>query len=167
MSRPVMIMAGGTGGHVIPALAIANLLRARREIVWLGTERGIEARLVPAAGYPVEWIEVEGLRGKGLARWLKAPGERVTKLEPLLEISTDKIDTELPAPDSGILLEILVPEGKTVGVGTVLARIGESSAEYGVRSAEWARCAHCALQIYRYRNNAWLTCPSVKMWRHR
>ncbi|MGH8130738.1 MAG: undecaprenyldiphospho-muramoylpentapeptide beta-N-acetylglucosaminyltransferase [Steroidobacteraceae bacterium] len=73
MSQPVMIMAGGTGGHVFPALAVANELRARREIVWLGTERGIEARLVPVAGYPVEWIEVEGLRGKGLARWIRAP----------------------------------------------------------------------------------------------
>jgi len=73
MSGTVMIMAGGTGGHVFPALAIAGVLRSRRQIVWLGTERGIEARLVPAAGYPVEWIEVEGLRGKGLARWLGAP----------------------------------------------------------------------------------------------
>jgi UDP-N-acetylglucosamine--N-acetylmuramyl-(pentapeptide) pyrophosphoryl-undecaprenol N-acetylglucosamine transferase len=68
-----MIMAGGTGGHVFPALAIAGELRASRNIVWLGTERGIESRLVPAAGYAVEWIEVEGLRGKGLGRWLAAP----------------------------------------------------------------------------------------------
>jgi UDP-N-acetylglucosamine--N-acetylmuramyl-(pentapeptide) pyrophosphoryl-undecaprenol N-acetylglucosamine transferase len=68
-----MIMAGGTGGHVFPALAIAHELRASRDVVWLGTERGIEARLVPAAGYPVEWIEIEGLRGKGPGRWLAAP----------------------------------------------------------------------------------------------
>jgi UDP-N-acetylglucosamine--N-acetylmuramyl-(pentapeptide) pyrophosphoryl-undecaprenol N-acetylglucosamine transferase len=73
MSRTVMVMAGGTGGHVFPALAIAGELRAAREIVWLGTEKGIEARLVPAAGYPVEWIDVEGLRGKGIGRWLGAP----------------------------------------------------------------------------------------------
>jgi len=74
MTAPVMIMAGGTGGHVFPALAVAGVLRkGRREVVWLGTRLGIEARLVPAAGYPVEWIEVEGLRGKGLARWLTAP----------------------------------------------------------------------------------------------
>jgi UDP-N-acetylglucosamine--N-acetylmuramyl-(pentapeptide) pyrophosphoryl-undecaprenol N-acetylglucosamine transferase len=68
-----MIMAGGTGGHVFPALAIAGELRAVRDVVWLGTRQGIEARLVPAAGYPVEWIEVEGLRGKGIGRWLGAP----------------------------------------------------------------------------------------------
>ncbi len=74
MSAPVLIMAGGTGGHVFPALAVASELRARRrEVVWLGTRRGIEARLVPAAGIPVEWIEVGGLRGRGLAGWLAAP----------------------------------------------------------------------------------------------
>jgi len=74
MTAPVMIMAGGTGGHVFPALAVAGVLhKGHRDVVWLGTRRGIEARLVPAAGYPVEWIEVEGLRGKGLARWLTAP----------------------------------------------------------------------------------------------
>ncbi len=74
MTQPVMIMAGGTGGHVFPALAVAGILRQRRrEVVWLGTRRGIEARLVPAAGIAVEWIEIEGLRGKGVAGWLAAP----------------------------------------------------------------------------------------------
>ncbi len=74
MTGAILIMAGGTGGHVFPALAVARLLRlADREVVWLGTRRGIEARLVPAAGLPIEWIDVEGLRGRGPARWLAAP----------------------------------------------------------------------------------------------
>lgn len=70
----VLIMAGGTGGHVFPALAVADVLRSRAcQVVWLGTRRGIEARLVPAAGIPVEWVRVSGLRGKGLLSWLLAP----------------------------------------------------------------------------------------------
>ena len=55
--------------------------------------------------------------------WLKQPGDRVEADEPLLEIGTDKVDTEVPSPASGVLKEILVPEGETVAVGTVLARI--------------------------------------------
>lgn len=75
MTRPVaMIMAGGTGGHVFPALATARVLQQRGfDIVWLGTHRGIESRLVPAAGIPVEWLNVGGLRGKGAATLLSAP----------------------------------------------------------------------------------------------
>lgn len=60
-------MAGGTGGHVFPALAVAAELRARGCAVhWLGTRRGIEARLVPAQGYPIDFLRVRGLRGKRL-----------------------------------------------------------------------------------------------------
>jgi UDP-N-acetylglucosamine--N-acetylmuramyl-(pentapeptide) pyrophosphoryl-undecaprenol N-acetylglucosamine transferase len=74
MRGPVLIMAGGTGGHVFPALALARALQERSfEVVWLGTQRGIEARLVPAAGIPVEWISIGGLRGKGAATLLAAP----------------------------------------------------------------------------------------------
>lgn len=59
-----------------------------------------------------------------VARWLKRVGDPVAKREPLLEISTDKIDTEVPSPVDGTLLEILVPEGATVRAGTTLAQIG-------------------------------------------
>jgi len=74
MTRVALVMAGGTGGHVFPALATARVLQRRGyDIVWLGTQRGIESRLVPEAGIPVEWLSVSGLRGKGFATLLVAP----------------------------------------------------------------------------------------------
>ena len=59
-----------------------------------------------------------------ITKWLKDVGQTVSSDEALLEISTDKVDTEVPSPGSGVILEILVPEGETVAVGVVLARIG-------------------------------------------
>ena len=72
--RPILVMAGGTGGHVYPALAVARALQEHsQEIVWLGTHRGLEAKVVPAAGIDIEWISVRGLRRKGVAALLVAP----------------------------------------------------------------------------------------------
>ncbi len=63
-----------------------------------------------------------------ITRWMKAVGDQVSRDEPLFEVSTDKVDSEVPAPASGVLSEILVPEGETVEVGARLAVIGESVA---------------------------------------
>ncbi|OHV12224.1 undecaprenyldiphospho-muramoylpentapeptide beta-N-acetylglucosaminyltransferase [Kushneria phosphatilytica] len=70
----VLIMAGGTGGHVVPALSLARALQAEGvEVHWLGTPRGIENTLVPKAEIPLHHVSVSGLRGNGVAGWLKAP----------------------------------------------------------------------------------------------
>ncbi|MGH9108714.1 MAG: biotin/lipoyl-containing protein, partial [Acidimicrobiales bacterium] len=60
-----------------------------------------------------------------ITRWIKAVGEEVARDEPLFEVSTDKVDSEVPAPASGVLSEILVQEGETVEVGARLAVIGD------------------------------------------
>ncbi|MEP4147312.1 MAG: undecaprenyldiphospho-muramoylpentapeptide beta-N-acetylglucosaminyltransferase [Halioglobus sp.] len=64
----VLVMAGGTGGHVYPALAVATELRERGyQVEWVGTRRGLEHRVVPAAGFPIHYLSVRGVRGKGFA----------------------------------------------------------------------------------------------------
>ena len=74
MNRTILIMAGGTGGHVFPGLAVADEMRNRGwNVVWMGARGGMEARLVPARGYPMEWIRAVALRGKGLAAKLLLP----------------------------------------------------------------------------------------------
>ncbi|ARN74719.1 undecaprenyldiphospho-muramoylpentapeptide beta-N-acetylglucosaminyltransferase [Oceanicoccus sagamiensis] len=73
LPRSVLIMAGGTGGHVFPALAAAQCLRDKGiNVEWLGTERGIEARLVPEANIPIHFIQVSGLRGKNIVSMMKS-----------------------------------------------------------------------------------------------
>jgi UDP-N-acetylglucosamine--N-acetylmuramyl-(pentapeptide) pyrophosphoryl-undecaprenol N-acetylglucosamine transferase len=74
MTRTLMIMAGGTGGHIYPAISVAEYLRAKGwHIVWLGSRAGMEARIVPPRGYVMAWIRFSGLRGKGLLRALLLP----------------------------------------------------------------------------------------------
>ena len=67
MSGRIVIMAGGTGGHVFPALAVAQELQQRGwQVSWLGTQKGLESRVVPANHIEIDWLAVEGIRGKGL-----------------------------------------------------------------------------------------------------
>jgi len=74
MNRSILIMAGGTGGHIFPALAVADILREQGwQVTWLGAPASMEAELVPKHGYPITLVKFSGLRGKGLLRKFMLP----------------------------------------------------------------------------------------------
>ena len=101
----------------------------------------------PSSGGPVAGVEVrmpalgESVAEGTVTTWLKQVGEAVEADEPLLEVSTDKVDTEVPAPASGVLVSIAVGEDETVAVGTVLALIGDASAAPAAAPAQSAPAA--------------------------
>ena len=91
----------------------------------------------PASGISVVMPQMgESIFEGTITKWLKKPGDRVEKDEPLFEISTDKVDAEIPAPASGILQQILVPEGTTVQINAVVGMIGGSGAAVRISTPE-------------------------------
>ena len=78
---PILITAGGTGGHVYPGLAVARALQAQDiPVIWMGTEKGLEARVIPEAGIEMVYLSVSGLRGKGVLKLITAPFQLVRAL---------------------------------------------------------------------------------------
>ncbi|MFN7474439.1 MAG: glycosyltransferase, partial [Burkholderiales bacterium] len=72
--KTALIMAAGTGGHIYPGIAIAQVLETRGfNVVWLATPNGMEHKLVGKVGYPIEVVAMSGVRGKGKAAWLTLP----------------------------------------------------------------------------------------------
>ena len=85
--KHVLIAAGGTGGHVYPALAVADYLREKNvKVTWVGTEKGLEHRVVPAANIPLEIISISGLRGKGLLNLFFVPLKLVLAIAQVIKI---------------------------------------------------------------------------------
>ena len=143
--RPVLIMAGGTGGHVFPALAVAQELRQRGiPVVWMGTRAGLEARLVPEAGFPMEWISVSGLRGKGVLRLLMAPFMLlIAGVQALAVLLRQKP------------MAVLGMGGFVTGPGGAMARllrkplcIHEQNAVAGTTNRLLARIATCVMEAF-------------------
>lgn len=93
----ILIMAGGTGGHVFPALAVANrLIALGHQVSWMGTQKGLEAKIVPSAGIELDYVQISGLRGRGALGWLLAPVRLLKALSQSMSIlSKRKPDTVL------------------------------------------------------------------------
>jgi len=87
MATDVIIMAGGTGGHVFPALAVANGLRdAGLKVHWIGTPDSFEATIIPQHDFPITLVDIKGLRGKGLAGWFIAPFKMIKAIHQAAKV---------------------------------------------------------------------------------
>lgn len=143
--KSVVVMAGGTGGHVFPALAVAESLRARGvRIHWLGTRAGIEAELVPARQFDMTYLDVSGVRGQGLARLLLAPFKIVCAVVAAMRV--------LRAVEADCVIGL---GGYVTGPGGIAARllgkpllIHEQNAVAGFTNRQLSRMATRVLEAF-------------------
>ena len=143
--RPILIMAGGTGGHVFPALAIADYLHQKGiPLFWLGTEKGLEARVVPEKGYKLFTITISGLRGKGLLKWLQAP---VIVTVALLQAIIILIRLK-PAVVLGMGGFVSGPGGLAAWLMRIPICIHEQNAIAGLTNRLLAPLAHCVMEAF-------------------
>jgi UDP-N-acetylglucosamine--N-acetylmuramyl-(pentapeptide) pyrophosphoryl-undecaprenol N-acetylglucosamine transferase len=143
--RPILLMAGGTGGHVYPALAIAlSLQEHARDVVWLGTHRGLESTVVPAAGIPIEWISVQGLRGKGTFALLLAPVRLLVAVYQSLGV----MRRHRPAAVLGMGGFVSGPGGVAAWLARRPLIIHEQNAVSGLTNRLLARLARVVLQAF-------------------
>jgi UDP-N-acetylglucosamine--N-acetylmuramyl-(pentapeptide) pyrophosphoryl-undecaprenol N-acetylglucosamine transferase len=145
ITRPILVMAGGTGGHVYPALAVARALQSHEQpIVWLGTHRGLEARVVPEAGIDIEWISVKGLRRKGMFALLVAPFQLAWALKQSLAV----ILRRRPAAVLGMGGFVSGPGGLAAWLTRRPLVIHEQNAAAGLTNRLLARLARVVLQAF-------------------
>lgn len=145
MSAHVVITAGGTGGHVFPALAVAEELRRRGVgVSWIGTRHGLEARVVPTAGIDMDWIEVSGLRGNGVTGWLKAP----FTLWKALRQAMSALATRKPVAVLGMGGFVSGPVGVAAYLRSVPLVVHEQNAIAGLTNRLLARLADRVLEAF-------------------
>lgn len=138
-------MAGGTGGHVFPALAVAAALVERgASVVWMGTRAGLEAHLVPRAGYPIEWIDISGLRRKGSLAWLAAP----LRLARALVQALGAVRRQRPQVVLGMGGFVSGPGGVAARLGRRPLVIHEQNARAGLTNRLLARVADRVLEAF-------------------
>ncbi len=143
--RPILVMAGGTGGHVYPALAVAKALQQHsHEIVWLGTHRGLESRVVPANNIDIEWISVDGLRGKNSTTLILAPFRLIWALAQSLRVMA----RHRPAAVLGMGGFVSGPGGLAAWLMRRPLVIHEQNAIAGLTNRLLARLARVVLQAF-------------------
>ncbi|MEO0575387.1 MAG: undecaprenyldiphospho-muramoylpentapeptide beta-N-acetylglucosaminyltransferase [Pseudomonadota bacterium] len=140
---PVLMMAGGTGGHVYPALAIARALQnVSQPVTWLGTAHGLEARVVVAEGLPIEWLSIRGLRGKGALSWLLAPFKVLWAVQQALRVMR-RVKPRLVIGMGGF---VSGPGGVAAWLTRTPLVIHEQNAVAGLTNRLLARCSKRVLQ---------------------
>lgn len=141
----VLMMAGGTGGHVFPALAVAKELQQQGAVIhWLGTESGIEAELVPDAGIALHYLAIKGLRGKGLLGLLKAPFKIIKAT-----LQAKKIITEIkPHVVVGFGGYVTGPGGVAAKIAGIPLVIHEQNAIAGLTNKLLAKLSDSVMQAF-------------------
>jgi UDP-N-acetylglucosamine--N-acetylmuramyl-(pentapeptide) pyrophosphoryl-undecaprenol N-acetylglucosamine transferase len=140
--RRALIMAGGTGGHIFPGLAVGEGLRAAGwDVAWMGAPGGMESRLVPPQGYRMCWVDFGGVRGKGAARWLRLPAQMLRALAQ----AARALRSEHPGVVLGMGGYITVPGGLLARVFGARLVLHEQNAVAGLSNRLLARLAARAL----------------------
>lgn len=141
----VLIMAGGTGGHVFPALAVAaRLKQLGHAVTWMGAPESFESRKVPEAGFAIEFVRVSGLRGKGVMKLLMAPLRLVRSLADALAV----LRRTRPAVVLGMGGFAAGPGGLAAWLRRVPLVIHEQNAAAGLTNRLLARLATTVLQAF-------------------
>ncbi len=145
MNYKILIMAAGTGGHVFPALAVAELMRKNGiTVIWLGTQTGIEQTLVPAAGFALKQVTIKGLRGKGIMGWLSAP----VRIAMAFIQSMQVIHSEKPNLVLGMGGYVTGPAGLAAWVSGIPLVIHEQNRVPGLTNRLLAKIARRVLMAF-------------------